>query len=68
MQAEPRSEPTTAKRRPPWVFESLKTIRHRVVRRAGRLLFPQGRFTLNLGANEAVQKELEKYLSPRQAC
>lgn len=68
MQATPRTKKTTAKRRPLWVFESLKTIRHRLVRRAGRLLFPQGRFTLSLGANEAVQKDFDKYLSPRQAC
>lgn len=68
MQATPRTEKTTAKRRPLWVFESLKTIRHRLVRRAGRLLYPQGRFTLSLGANEAVQKDFKKYLSPRQAC
>lgn len=68
MQAEPRTEQTTAKRRPLWVFESLKTIRHRLIRRAGRLLLPQGRFTLSLGANEAVQKDFKKYLSPRQAC
>lgn len=68
MQATPPTEKTTAKRRPLWVFESLKTIRHRLVRRAGRLLYPQGRFTLSLGANEAVQKDFKKYLSPRQAC
>ncbi len=67
MQAAPRSETATAKRRPLWVFESLKTIRHRLVRRAGRLLFPQGRFTLSLGANKTVQRDFEKYMSPHQA-
>ncbi len=66
MQAEPRTEPTTSKRRPLWVFESLKTIRHRLVRRAGRLLFPQGRFTLSLSANKAVERDFAKYLSPNQ--
>jgi len=67
MQAEPRPLATTAKRRPLWVFESLKTIRHRLVRRAGRLLRPQGRLTLSLGANEAVEREFQKYLPPQQA-
>jgi len=63
MQAEPRTQKTTPNRRPLWVFESLKTIRHRLVRRAGRLLFPQGRFTLSLSANEVVKQDFEKYLS-----
>ncbi len=58
---------TTPKRRPLWVFESLKTIRHRFIRRAGRLLFPQGRFTLSLSANEVVERDFEKYLPPQQA-
>ena len=63
MQAEPCTQKTTPNRRPLWVFESLKTIRHRLVRRAGRLLFPQGRFTLSLSANEVVKQDFEKYLS-----
>ena len=67
MQVEPRLPINTAKRRPVWVFESLKTIRHRLVRRAGRLLFPQGRFTLSLSANEVVERDFEKYLPPQQA-
>jgi hypothetical protein len=67
MQVKPRLQVNTPKRRPLWVFESLKTIRHRLVRRAGRLLFPQGRFTLSLSANEVVEREFEKYLPPQQA-
>jgi hypothetical protein len=66
MQVEPRIPFNTAKRRPLWVFESLKTIRHRLVRRAGRLLFPQGRFTLSLSANEVAKQDFEKYLPPQQ--
>ncbi len=68
MQAAPRSETATAKRRPLWVFESLKTIRHRLVRRAGRLLFPQGRFTLSLGANKTVQRDFEPGLFMNHRC
>jgi len=67
MQAEPRPLKTTRKRRPLWVFESLKTIRSLLVRRAGRLLFPQGRFTLSLSANEVVEREFKKYLATDQA-
>jgi hypothetical protein len=37
-----------------------------IVRRAGRLLFPQGRFTLSLGANQAVERDFAKYLPPHQ--
>jgi hypothetical protein len=67
MQAEPRPLTTTAKRRPLWVFESLKTIRHRLLRRAGRLVRPQGCYTLSLSANEVVEQDFEKYLSAGQA-
>ena len=48
-------------------LSSLKTIRSLLVRRAGRLLFPQGRFTLSLSANEVVEREFKKYLPADQA-
>ena len=67
MRAEPRPLTTTRKRRPLWVFESLRTIRSLLIRRAGRLLFPQNRFTLSLSANDAVEQEFEKYLPTDQA-
>ena len=63
MQAQPRSTVTTAKRRNLWGFETLNTLRQRLLRRAGRLIRPQGRLTLVTNGNEVVQRELNKYLA-----
>ena len=63
IQAKERERGTTEKRTHLWVFESLRTLRERVVRRAGRFINPQGRLTLVMGANEAVQNELHHYLA-----
>ena len=48
---------TTEKRSPLWCFEELKTLRHLIIQRAGRLTTPKGKLTLTLSANEAVQKD-----------
>lgn len=52
---------TTPKRSPLWRFERLETIRHKLIQRAGRFTQPQGRLTLTLSANSAVQGELLHY-------
>ena len=64
MQAQAPTCANTAKRRNLWGFETLNTLRQRLVRRAGRLIRPQGRLTLVTTGNETVQRELEKYLRP----
>jgi hypothetical protein len=64
MRAQTPAYTTTAKRRNLWGFETLNTLRQRLVRRAGRLIRPQGRLTLVTSGNEHVQSELAKYLSP----
>jgi hypothetical protein len=56
-----RERGTTAKRRNLWGFETLGTLRNRLIRRAGRLIRPQGRLTLVIQANEALRKDLELY-------
>lgn len=53
---------TSEKRRSLWAFETLNSIRQRIVQRAGRLIRPQGRLTLVIGANERVREEIEHYL------
>lgn len=63
MQANERSFHTTSKRRNLWGFETLNTLRNRVVRRAGRLIRPQGRLTLVTAANQSVQDQFSKYLA-----
>lgn len=64
MQAQERNSNTTPKRRNLWGFETLNTLRQRLVRRAGRLIRPQGRLTLVTAGNTTVQNELNKYLNP----
>ena len=56
-----REHGTTAKRRNLWGFETLGTLRNRLIRRAGRLIRPQGRLTLVVQANAKLQEELELY-------
>lgn len=56
-----RERGTTAKRRNLWGFETLGTLRNRIIRRAGRFIRPQGRLTLVIQANEKLREELELY-------
>lgn len=58
-----QAQRTTQEKRPAlWQFEQLSTIRQRIIQRAGRLIRPQGRLTLSMSANSAVQNELLHYL------
>lgn len=56
-----RERGTTAKRRNLWGFETLGTLRNRLIRRAGRFIRPQGRLTLVIQANKKLRDELEQY-------
>ena len=62
MQASAPARPTTEKRTVRWVFEGLATLRSKVIQRAGRLTRPQGRLTLTLGTNHAVENAILHYL------
>jgi len=53
---------TTEKRAPLWVFEELRSLRHRLIQRAGRFTNPQGNLTLTMSANESVKLGLLEYL------
>ena len=53
---------TTEKRAPLWIFEELRSLRHRLIQRAGRFTNPQGNLTLTLSANESVKVGLLEYL------
>ena len=57
---------TTEKRSPLWVFEELRSLRHRLIQRAGRFTNPQGKLTLTLSANESVKQGLMEYLEAFQ--
>ena len=58
---------TTEKRAPLWVFEELRSLRHRLIQRAGRFTNPQGNLTLTLSANTSVKEGLLDYLEALQA-
>jgi len=55
---------TTQPKRPAlWDFEQLLSFRQRIVQRAGRLIRPQGKLTLSMNANQAIQNEMLHYLN-----
>ncbi len=62
MIAHPPSRPTLEKRPALWNFVRLDTLRRQIIQRAGRLIRPQGKLTLSMSANPAVQNELLHYL------
>ncbi len=62
MAARLRNRGTTEKRSALWSFEELKTLRHLIIQRAGRLTAPKGKLTLTLSANEAVQRDFLAFL------
>ena len=57
MNATQPSRPTKEKRPTLWEFEKIDTLRKRIIQRAGRLINPQGKLTLSMAANDAVEKE-----------
>jgi hypothetical protein len=62
MMTRPAQRMTQEKRTVLWQFEQLATLRQRIIQRAGRRIRPQGRLTLSMSANSAVQNELLHYL------
>lgn len=66
MRAQPPARKTTEKRAPLWCFEQIETFRRKIMQRAGRLTRPQGKLTLTMSANPAVETELLHYLNHLQ--
>ena len=62
MLAQPRARYAGAKRPAAWVFQTLDTLRHRFIQRAGRLTLPQGELTLTLSRNPMVEHDLLHFL------
>jgi hypothetical protein len=61
MRVQPQERTTTAKRTVLWVFEELSTLRGRILQRAARFTWPQGRKTLTFSKNEKLEGDLLKY-------
>ena len=66
MLAHPRSTYSRAKRPAAWAFQTLGTLRHRFIQRAGRLTQPQGNLTLTLGPNPMVENDLLHFVDALQ--
>ena len=66
MRATDRERATLAKRPAVWVFQTLDTLRHRFIQRAGRLTQPQGELTLTLSPNPMVEHDLLHFLDALQ--
>ena len=66
MTAQPPSRGTAPQRPPLWNFERLHALRGKLLQRAGRFTEPQGRLTLTMSANQAVQEELLHYIETLQ--
>jgi len=66
MLAHPPHTYARAKRPAAWVFQTLDTMRHRFIQRAGRLTRPQGALTLTLSPNPNVEYDLVHFLDALQ--
>jgi hypothetical protein len=66
MIAYPPARSTLEKRPSLWAFLGLDTLRRQLIQRAGRLIRPQGKLTLSMPANAAVQNDLLHYLQALQ--
>ena len=53
---------TWPKRPARWIFDSLGSLRQRLLLRAGRFVRPGGRLTLRIDAGPDVQAEIERYV------
>ena len=62
MATRPPDRGTSEKRTTLWIFEELRSLRHRLIQRAGRFTNPQGNLTLTLSCNESVKMGLLNYL------
>jgi Transposase DDE domain group 1 len=61
MSAEDRKRSDTTNRAARWVFKTLHTLRH-VVLRAGRLTRPEGKLTLTMSGNSEVRDQVQRYV------
>lgn len=66
MLAEPRARRAGPKRPTAWAFQTLDTLRHRIIQRAGRITHPQGKLTLTMSANPTVKHDLLNFLDAVQ--
>ena len=66
MSAEDRARRDTSKRAARWLFKTLHTLRH-IVLRAGRLTRPEGKLTLTMSGNREVRDDVLRYVRAAHA-
>lgn len=62
MESRNSDRTTTVKRASLWMFDEAASIRRRIIQRAGKITFPQGRLRLTMSANEATKRSILHYL------
>ena len=62
MESKEPERKTTRQRQTLWIFEEIKTIRHKIIQTAGRLTRPQGKPTLTMPKNSALEREIAKFM------
>jgi Transposase DDE domain group 1 len=66
MSAEARTRSDTTKRTARWMFKTLHTLRH-IILRAGRLTRPEGKLTLTMSGNSEVRDQVNRYVRAAHA-
>ena len=62
----PAASRAKAKRPAAWTFKRLDTIRHQIIQRAGRFIWPQGKLIITMSSNRAVKKDLLFFIEALQ--
>ena len=62
MLAHSRATHSRPKRPAAWTFQTLDTLRHRFIQRAGRLTQPKGELTLTMNSNPQAKEDLLHFL------
>lgn len=60
---EPRNRP---KRPSLWQFQSLRSLTQRLVRRAARITYPNGKMVLTMSGDQQIEDEISRYISALQ--
>ena len=58
----PRTHKATPTRAPLWQFRDLKTLRNNLIRRAGKIVRPQGKLKLIVSATSRVERQMNEFL------
>ena len=63
IEAARKPRKNTLKRKPLWKFISMRTFRENFIQRAGRLIYPQGKLTLEMNESKDTIKIIKNFLN-----